>query len=90
VSAAGKPFEVLAVRHRTPVKPRPKPSGKPEPLPLTEVIERVERIAELAIRLQGIGHTSNAHAFAEGKSEIVSAAHRLVDDLRKRGVAGGC
>lgn len=67
--------------------PREHKPKTPGPLTLSDVIERVARIKDMAIRLQGVGRTNGADTFAEAKSELHRAACRLEDDLRTRGVA---
>lgn len=81
----GIDVQVTVIKRRTPLPKRALPEKNP-PLQLSDVIERVARIEEMAIRLQGVGHTNRADAFAEGKDEIRAAARRLKDDLRRRGV----
>lgn len=80
--------QVVIVRRRTPLKPQSKPAAQRDaPLQLSDVIERVSRIKDMARTMKGIGHTNRADAFVEAKDEIRSAAQRLEDDLRHRGVS---
>lgn len=81
----GKCFEVVKVRNRGLVEPKKAPS-KDAPLALSDVIERVARIKDMARTLKGVGHTHGADAFTEGKDELRRAVERLETDLRRRGV----
>ena len=72
-----------------PMQPRVHQAKAPAPLALSDVIERVARLKDMAIRLQGVGRSNGADTFAEAKSELHRAACRLEDDLRRRGVGNG-
>lgn len=78
-------FTVEHVRRRSPLLPKPAPA-KPQPLQLSEVIERVVRLKDMARTLRGVGRFG-PEAFSEDKSDLRRAAELLEDDLRRRGVA---
>jgi hypothetical protein len=80
-----RPFTVEHVKRRTPAAPKPAPA-KPQPMQLSELLERVVRIKDTTVRLRGVGRFG-PEAFTEDKSELRRMAERLEDDLRRRGVS---
>lgn len=77
-------FEVVRLKSRKPAPAKIK-SDKPQALPLSELIERVRRIKDMARELRGVGR-NGPEAFTEDKSDLRRAAELLEDDLRRRGV----
>lgn len=75
---------VVVLKRRGPPKP-PAAPAKIEPMLLSDVIARVERLHIMAVTLRGAGR-NGPEAFTEDKSELTRALHLLEQDLRRRGV----
>jgi hypothetical protein len=76
--------QVVTLKHRSAVAPKPAHHGKDAPIDMFDLIERVVRIRDMAHTIDRRRGDPEQHAI--DKNELVRAVGRLEADLRRRGV----
>lgn len=75
----------VVIKRRTTLLARSAPARAPERMDLSEVLERLQRLSDMAHRITGVSRL-HPEQFAIDKSDLVRAIGRLEADLRRRGV----